>query len=328
MGVLKVQPPRNFSLFKEQELVVLCFEAFGTACKVKFSPLDSINHESASQKIVSWVHCFEERYSRYLPESWLSKINEAAGKYSLKCTPEDFQLLQAATFSNFHSQGVIDPSCLPLTKLWQEAKRIGQIPEESKIQHAVELVSWEKVQFSKDEIFLPLQGMGLDFGGFGKEFAVDKVAEILKSISCENFLVDFGGDLFASGSASEHCSWKVGIERTGGSERPAFVIFLKDHALATSGNYRKFFDFRGRRYGHTIDCRTGYPTIYSERSASVISPSCLKSGVLSTTSLMIGKQEALQLLNSEWNVEGCIQSFESSQLTDKFYKYIVHENLL
>ena len=60
--------------------------------------------------------------------------------------------------------------------------------------------------------FLPLQGMGLDFGGFGKEFATDKVAEILKSISCENFLVDFGGDLFASGSASEDCSWKVGIK--------------------------------------------------------------------------------------------------------------------
>jgi len=97
-------------------------------------------------------------------------------------------------------------------------------------------------------------------------------------------------------------------------------------SLATSGNYRKFFDLNNKRYGHTIDHRTGYPTIHSELSASVISPSCLKSGIISTSCLMSGKQAGLRMIDSEWNVEGCIQSFDSPLLSNKFYQYIQNEN--
>jgi thiamine biosynthesis lipoprotein len=326
MGVLNPTLEKIYSFHKEREIAVLSFRAFGTSCKVKYSPLDSIDYESVSQQVIQWVQGFEQRYSRYLENSWLSLVNASAGVKPIPLTQEDELTLRAGSFAFFQSKQTIDPSSLPLTALWQKAKAKNQLPQEHEISQAKELVNWDNVQISRDEIYLPFQGMGLDFGGFGKEFAVDKVSEKLKNFNCENFLVDFGGDIFASGFAEEDISWKVAIEKPAGKENPAFVVTLCDQAIATSGNYRKYFDLHGKRYGHTIDHRTGYPTIHSELSASIISPTCLKSGIISTTCLMGGKQAGLRLIDSEWNVEGCIQSFDSPLLSNKFYKYTQNEN--
>jgi thiamine biosynthesis lipoprotein len=327
MGTLNAPLGKPFFLSKERDLTVLSFQAFGTRCKVKYSACESIDFEFASQKVVNWVQEFEQRYSRYLENSWLSLVNASAGIKPIPLTEKDALVLRAGSFAFFQSNQTIDPSCLPLTALWQKAKDKNQLPQEHEISEAKELVNWQNVQISEDEILLPFQGMGLDFGGFGKEYAVDQVAEKLRLLSCQNFLVDFGGDIFASGFATEGVPWKIGIEKPVGEEIPGLTVSLSNRALATSGNYRRFFDLEGKRYGHTVDHRTGYPTIHSELSASVISPSCLKSGIISTTCLMSGKQTGLRMIDSEWNVEGCIQSFDSPLLSNKFYQYIENENL-
>ena len=326
MGVLSTNVDRPFSLYKERDLLVLHFQAFGTSCKIKFSPLDSVDHKFISREIVSWVDHFEKRYSRYFAKSWLSLVNKSAGIKAVRFSDEDQLILSAAQFTFFKSNRAIDPSCLPLTILWQKAKDQNQLPKDSTIHQAKDLVNWNKVILNENEIFLPEQGMGLDFGGFGKEFAVDQISEKLKNLSCRNYLIDFGGDIFAAGYSAESYPWKVGIEGPEGGEKPAFVLNLCNQALATSGNYRRFFDLNGKRYGHTIDNRTGYPTIHSELSASVISPSCLISGIISTSCLMVGRQEGLRMIDSEWKVEGCIQSFDSPLVSNKFYHYIHHEN--
>ena len=326
MGVLNPTLHKTYSFHNEREIAVLSFRAFGTSCKVKYSAFDSIDYEFVSQQVIQWVQGFEQRYSRYLENSWLSLVNASAGVKPIPLTQEDVLTLRAGSFAYFQSNQTIDPSCLPLTALWQKAKASKQLPHDAEVSQAKELVNWQNVQISEDEIYLPFEGMGLDFGGFGKEFAADQVSEKLRNLNCENFLVDFGGDIFASGFASEGISWKVGIEKPQGTDQPVFVANLTNMSLATSGNYRKFFDLNNKRYGHTIDHRTGYPTIHSELSASVISPSCLKSGIISTSCLMSGKQAGLRMIDSEWNVEGCIQSFDSPLLSNKFYQYIQNEN--
>ncbi len=325
MGVLKKDSEKVFAVYSEKGLKILSFQAFGTLCKVKFPLCDSINHEFVFKEIVYWVSSFERRYSRYLPDSWISMVNASAGSKPVELSSKDNHLIKAASFAFFQSNQAIDPSCLPLTLLWQKAKSQNQVPKEAEIKKAKALVNWQLVQISEDEIYLPIEGMGLDFGGFGKEYAVDKVSSLLVDLSVENFLVDFGGDIFAAGHAAEECSWKVGIEIPEGNERPAFVVNLTNRGLATSGNYRKFFDLNGKRYGHTIDHRTGYPTIHSELSASLISSSCLKSGIASTACLMSGKQHALRMINSEWDLEGCLQSFDSPLLSNKFHTYLHNE---
>ena len=183
MGVLNSNADRPFSLYKERDLLVVVFQAFGTSCKIKFSPLDSINHEFICSEIVSWVDHFEKRYSRYLAKSWLSLVNKSAGIKAVRFSDEDQLILSAAQYSFFKSNRAIDPSCLPLTLLWQKAKDQNHLPKDSTIHQAKDLVNWNKVILKENEIFLPEQGMGLDFGGFGKEFAVDQVSEKLKQLS-------------------------------------------------------------------------------------------------------------------------------------------------
>ena len=326
MGILESNRAKPYSWVKEAGNPTLNFHAFGTSCQVKFSAHEDGKRVEIGPEVISWISHFEERYSRYLPNSWLSEVNRASGVQPVPLGKGDHQILQAASFSFFQSQRSIDPSCLPLTQLWQEAKAQTKVPAEARITEAQDLVNWENVEYSEDEIYLPNSGMGLDFGGFGKEFAVDQVSKILKELDCEDYLIDFGGDIYASGKATDQSHWVVGIEVLGGGEKAVYMVNLIDQAIATSGNYRKFFDLNGKRYGHTLDHRTGYPTIFSDLSASVISPSCLKSGILSTTCLLQGVEAGMRMLESEWDAEGCMQSLDSRCISNKFHKYVIREN--
>jgi FAD:protein FMN transferase len=325
MAVL-VEKAKPHSLVKEKQHARLCFQAFGTNCSLLLPYFEHQNLDLVSRQVVVWVNNFEQRYSRYLEDSWVTEVNRSAGKKAVSITAEDFEVLRAATFTFFQSKHAIDPSCLPLTQLWQKAKAIKKVPNEDQILEACNLVNWEWVEYTQTEIFLPQPGMGLDFGGFGKEWAVDKIAGLLKSHGHENFLINFGGDIFGFGKAGGNETWKVGIEKPDGEGQAAYVVALKNHALASSGNYRKFFDISKKRYGHTLDPRTGYPTIHSDLSASIISPSCLKSGILSTTCLLNERETGMRMIEAEWDTEGCIQSIDSSCTSNKFYDYVVYEN--
>ena len=105
---------------------------------------------------------------------------------------KDEEILNAAISTYFLSRHAIDPSCLPLSLLWQKAKQEKKLPSEQEITQAKNLTGWQRVEFGIEQIRLPTKGMGLDFGGFGKEFAVDKVSEILRKQNFENFLINFG----------------------------------------------------------------------------------------------------------------------------------------
>ena len=316
---------KPYSLRKDEQYAQLCFQAFGTNCSLLLPYSENQNLDFISEQVVLWVNNFEQRYSRYLENSWVTKVNLSAGKNEVSITTEDYEVLRAATFTFFQSKQAVDPSCLPLTQLWQKAKAIKSVPNENQILEARNLVNWEWVEFTKTKIFLAQPGMGLDFGGFGKELAVDKVAELLKNQGYQRFLINFGGDIFASGEADKNEAWRVGIEKPNEEGQPAYVLKLKNHALASSGNYRKFFDMSKKRYGHTLDPRTGYPTIHSDLSASIITPSCLKSGILSTTCLLSGMEAGMRMIEAEWDTEGCIQSVNSSCTSNRFYDYVIYE---
>ena len=192
MGILSSSLEKPYSLLHERDLLVLSFQAFGTSCKVKFSLTDNIDLKSISHEVISWVENFEGRYSRYLPASWLSTVNKSAGIEAVPLTAEDKLVLQAGSFAFFQSNQAVDPSCLPLTSLWQKAKASKQLPHDEEVSQAKELVNWQNVQISGDEIFLPFQGMGLDFGGFGKEFAIDQFLKNLRILIVKIFWLILG----------------------------------------------------------------------------------------------------------------------------------------
>ena len=154
MGVLNPTLEKIYSFHKEREIAVLSFRAFGTSCKVKYSPLDSIDYESVSQQVIQWVQGFEQRYSRYLENSWLSLVNASAGVKPIPLTQEDENLRAASLFQS--KQRLTHPVCL--SPLFGKRQNKNQLPQEHEISEAKELVNWDNVQISREIIYLPGNG--------------------------------------------------------------------------------------------------------------------------------------------------------------------------
>jgi thiamine biosynthesis lipoprotein len=147
-------------------------------------------------------------------------------------------------------------------------------------------VGFKKLQWQSPRLLLP-DGMELDFGGIGKEYAVDRAYDSLAVRCSAPFLINFGGDLRANRPPS-HGPWQVGIERPDTDRRATMILDLKHGALATSGDSRRFLSKDGVRYGHILDPRTGWPILHSPRSVTVAASSCTEAGLLSTLALLQG----------------------------------------
>jgi thiamine biosynthesis lipoprotein len=164
------------------------------------------------------------------------------------------------------------------------------------------------VQRRPGAVYLPQEGMGLDFGGFGKEFSVDRLALMAQERGIRDALVDLGRDIYALGGNGVHPFWHVGIEdaRHPGTCRAGLA--LSNRAVSSSGDYARHFTHDGVRYGHIIDPRTGWPAITGLRGVSVIAQSCMEAGVYSTAVFVLGAREGLDFASRARHVEVCAQS--------------------
>src|SRR5471030_3223653 len=157
----------------------LNFPALGTNCEVQYAAPDGDAQAAAFERAaVALVQAFEAKYSRFRPDSLVSRINAAAGHSWVEIDAEMEQLLKICDTLHFMTQGVLDPTALPLIRLWNYKAEKPRVPTAAEIAVARALVGWKKVQRAPGKVFLPEAGMALDFGGFGKEYAVDIVAQI------------------------------------------------------------------------------------------------------------------------------------------------------
>ena len=189
----------------------------------------------------------------------------------------------------------------------------------------MEKIDWKKVIRKDNKVYLPVPGMGLDFGGFGKEYAVDRVLEMGLELGISDLLVNFGGDLRTVGSPPDSPHWRVGIEDPNQPGQARFTVRACDLAVATSGNYQRFFEIDGKRYGHLLDHRTGYPTSSNNLSSTVIAKSCLEAGILATCSLMDEKMQGLKLIDNHFESEGCIWTKSGLIWSKKFDTHLVSQ---
>jgi len=302
----------------------LTFHALGTTCEVQYeAPLGSAHAKSFEQAAVAWVTAFEAKYSRFIPTSLVSRINAAAG-YSWIALDEETDRLLALCDTLFSmTQGVLDPTALPLIKLWNWKTPSPTLPTAAEIDAARKLVGWTKVRRSPGRIFLPTPGMALDFGGFGKEYAVDIVAQIALDHGIANALVDFGHDIRVIGMPPRRPAWHVGLEDPKNPGKVSGSIAVSgSRGVASSGDYIRSFKIGGRRYGHIIDPRTGWPVANGCLQATIIADTCLQAGVLSTTSFIHGVPRGLEFLQSYPGAEGLLVTETSRAQTRGFYRYV------
>ena len=151
------------------------------------------------------------------------------------------------------------------------------------------LVGWSKVTWKRPALTLPA-GMEIDLGGLGKEYAVDRAAQLISLRTQAAVLVNFGGDLRALGRRRDGRPWRVGVEAPDASDRAALDLDLAQGALATSGDSRRFLLKDGLRYPHILNPRTGWPVMDAPRSVTVLADACTEAGLLATVAMLHGRE--------------------------------------
>ena len=320
------EPPTLPAEAFAEGLFRLGFNAMGTRCEIKYAAHSMGEADAFRKKALAWVRRFESRYSRFQEGSLISRINTASGKNPVEIDEEDTRLFDLCGTLHFLTEGLFDPTTLALSRLWDFKAENPNVPDDVEVRAALSKVGWPKVRRRGNSIYLPEKGMGLDFGGFGKEYAVDRVIEIAREHSLEHALVDFGGDICSMGKPTDSPVWHIGVEDARNSGTSGLMLGLSNQAVATSGNYQRFFEQKGRRYSHLLDHRTGYPTSNSCLSVTVVGRTCLEAGVLATCALLEGEDEGLARIDRFFGTEGCIQTESGLRWTKGFEQNVIEKN--
>ncbi len=233
----------------------LRFMALGTTCRwVTVGSSEAIRRFDG--EALGWLAAFEAKYSRFLPDSWISVLNASAGGAAVASDPEIDRILALCHEMHFLTRGVFDPTALPLIQLWDW--RRAQIPTDPQIEAARQCVGWRKVERKPGSVRLSEPGMCLDLGGMGKEYAVDQVALLARQCGLTGALVDFGADIRVTGlPADGRPGWHLGLEDPDQPGKAWCGLAVREAAVATSGDYYRGFNAAGKRWGHILDPRTG-----------------------------------------------------------------------
>ncbi|HET8697984.1 MAG TPA: FAD:protein FMN transferase [Gammaproteobacteria bacterium] len=226
----------------------------------------------------------ERKWSRYRTDNVVHEINTAEGR-AVQVDEETARLIDYAAQLFELSDGRFDITSGVLRKAWR-FDGSDRVPSRAAVDALLAKVGWRRVRWRRPEIALE-PGMQIDFGGIGKEYAADRAAALASAL-WDRCLVNFGGDLRATGPSAGGRPWRVGIEALADPAHAAKEIDLAQGALATSGDARRFLLKDGKRLGHILDPRTGWPVQGAPRSVTVAASTCTEAGMLATFALLHG----------------------------------------
>ena len=207
----------------------------------------------------------EAKFSRYRDDSVTTAINRSAGRAAVAIDAETASLLRYADRCHALSGGRFDLTSGVLRRAWDFKRRPPLVPTDDEIDAARELIGWTRVEWDERSARLPLAGMELDFGGVGKEYAADRAAAICRDHGIAHGYVNLGGDVRVIGGHPDGTPWRIGIRHPRDAAAVVCTVLVTDGAVATSGDYERYFEANGRRYCHLLDARTGRP-VSSRRS--------------------------------------------------------------
>ena len=300
------------------------FRAMGTSCFVQYATTDALAGAAYEVAARNWVMTFEARYTRFRDDSIVGRINRAAGNGQwIEVDAEMERMLEMAGMVHFMTRGIVDSTAGPLARLWDYHTPRPVLPTEAVVRETLALVGWSKVEREPGRVRLPRAGMSLDFGGWGKELAVDSVTQLATEHGIRDVLVDFGHDIRVTGQPPGRPAWHVGLEDPFTSGALWGSIGLSDLAVASSGDYQRGFTIDGQRYGHILDPRTGRPVANGLHQVTVVAPSCLQAGMLATAAFVEGPSRGLDLIQETMGAEGCMVSSHAKHQTRGFFHHVV-----
>jgi thiamine biosynthesis lipoprotein len=262
------------------------FRAMGSPCEIRVYGESRKQCDALARVGIDEVERLEAKYSRYRADSALSLINAGAGDaQGVEVDAETARLLDYAATAWSESGGLFDPTSGVLRRVWNW--KSGRVPGQDEIDAVLACVGWAKLEWRRPRLALPVAGMELDFGGFVKEYAADRVAELCRAAGARHGLVDLGGDLAVIGPHPDGSPWLVGIRDPRSPKQPMATVQLLGGGIATSGDYERGMTVDGVRYTHVLDPRTGWP-VRGMKSVSVAAQRCLIAGTATTVAMLKG----------------------------------------
>lgn len=281
------------------------FALMGGSAVVEF--VDDRGQERAEQiarAVENEARRIEFKFSRYRESSVISQINRNAGRTPVAVDEETEMLMRSALDLARMTAGRFDPTVGALRHAWDF--KTGRVPSAGEIAALLPLVNSAAVSVRDQTVFLQCPGMEIDLGGVGKEYAVDRVARLLREEGIRAAIVNFAGDVSTIGSRGDGRPWSVAVvdPRDRGSCRFA-VRVLGDAGIATSGDYERGFVKDGVRYHHILDATTGWPA-RGVASVTVVAASTFQAGRFATAAFLLGIETGLTLLEEASGVEGTL----------------------
>ena len=285
----------------------------GTTYSVKVVTGDLVRIEGVKEKIDERLAEINRSMSTYQKDSEISRFNrlKIIGQ-KFKISNDFFKVMKAGQKIHRLSSGAWDGTVNPLVDLWGFGRsgRQNKIPPQSEIAALLSDIGFENIEVLSPGFLVKRRAaVTVDLSSIAKGYGADEVATLLRNLGYENYLVEIGGEIFATGHRKDSTRWRIGINRPRADA--AFdavykVVELRNQGFATSGDYRNFFEIDGVRYSHIIDPRTGFPVLNRVVSASIISGTCALADGLATAVMVMGAKKGLELIDRLDGVEGII----------------------
>ncbi|MGB0893445.1 MAG: FAD:protein FMN transferase [Parashewanella sp.] len=287
------------SCSRHVETVSLSGGTMGTTYHIKFVPSENTpDTQTLHADIDLTLELVNDQMSTYRPESELSRFNKLKKGESIKVSGDLITVINHAKVLRDESAGALDVTVGPLVNLWGfgPEKRRVEPPKQSEIDAARAKMNLDAVTINGEYLIKNADNLYVDLSTIAKGFGVDKVASILEKNHVTNYLVEIGGELRVKGKKADDSDWRIAVEKPTTDERAVQqVITPGDMAMATSGDYRIYFEENGKRYTHIIDPTTGYPVEHKLVSATVLYENCMMADGYSTAMMVMGTEKALAL---------------------------------
>ncbi len=264
------------------------FQAMGTQCEIQLFCQHPNIAQQTTHAVIADVQRLEARYSRYKPDSFLSKINQCAAQGGeIEVDAETASLLNYATTCYEQSDGLFDISSGLLRKAWRFDQQ--QIPDPDYISELLTQIGWHRLHWQAPKLSFPTAGMELDFGGIVKEYAVDRAAVLCLTQGVKHGLINLGGDIKIVGPRVDGLPWQIGVAHPRKLQTQLTTLSLNEGAIASSGDYERCMEINGKRYGHVLNPKTGWPVAYMA-SVTVVAEFCVLAGSASTITMLKEEQ--------------------------------------
>jgi thiamine biosynthesis lipoprotein len=299
-------------LFKgcDAKEVLISGETMGTTYHIKVISGYFKNISVLKRQIFQRLEEINSSMSIYIKKSEISRFNAISNTKEKYYISEDFyNVMVIAEKLHKLTDGAWDGTLKPIITLWGfgGTKKKKNIPGESEIEKHLKNIGFDHIEISKKRYIRKKNpSISLNLNSIAKGYAVDQVAALIRKHQITDFLVEIGGEVFASGSRKDAENWRVGINlplKDAPYDSVYRIVDLQDKALATSGDYRDYFIINDKHYSHVFDPRTGYPVAHGIVSVSILADTCTFADGLATAAMVLGRVKSLELVNRLDRVE-------------------------